>query len=230
MDVRIGVTQAPREINVEVDDGERAAIEKSVEAALGGAADIFWITDKRGRRIAVPAGEDRLRRDRHRRQRPAHRLRGVTTQLLDKQLIFVTGKGGVGKTSVAAALAYLAAGAGKRTLVCEMDAKGALAAALDVATLEFTPRLVQEHLEAMAMDTEHALREYLKLFVRVPLVGRLGPLARTFDFVADAAPGVKEILGVGKLAYEVREQSLRPRRRRRRGERPHRRRRSPRRG
>ena len=129
----------------------------------------------------------------------------MTNQLLDKQLIFVTGKGGVGKTSVAAALAVLAAGAGKRTLVCEMDAKGALAVALDIASLEFTPRRVQNNLEAMAMDTEHALREYLKLFVRVPLVGRLGPLARTFDFVADAAPGVKEILGVGKLAYEVRE-------------------------
>ncbi|MET0910990.1 MAG: ArsA-related P-loop ATPase [Ilumatobacteraceae bacterium] len=129
----------------------------------------------------------------------------MTNQLLDKQLIFVTGKGGVGKTSVAAALAVLAAGAGKRTLVCEMDAKGALAVALDTSSLEFTPRLVQNNLEAMAMDTEHALREYLKLFVRVPLVGRLGPLARTFDFVADAAPGVKEILGVGKLAYEVRE-------------------------
>ena len=57
----------------------------------------------------------------------------------------------------------------------------------------------------MAMNTEDALREYLRLFVRVPLVGRIGPLARTFDFVADAAPGVKEILGVGKLAYEVRE-------------------------
>jgi anion-transporting ArsA/GET3 family ATPase len=125
--------------------------------------------------------------------------------LLDRQLIFVTGKGGVGKTSVAAALSYLGARAGKRTLVCEMDAKGALAAAFDVAALEFTPRAVEEQLDAMAMDTEHALREYLKLFVRVPLVGRLGPLARTFDFVADAAPGVKEILGVGKLAYEVRE-------------------------
>ena len=86
-----------------------------------------------------------------------------------------------------------------------MDAKGALAAALDVAALEFTPRVVDDHLDAMAMDTEDALREYLRLFVRVPLVGRLGPLARTFDFVADAAPGVKEILGVGKLAYEVRE-------------------------
>jgi anion-transporting ArsA/GET3 family ATPase len=125
--------------------------------------------------------------------------------LLDRQLIFVTGKGGVGKTSVAAALAYLAASSGRRTLVCEMDAKGALAAALDVAALEFAPRRVDAHLDAMAMNTEDALREYLKLFVRVPLVGRIGPLAHTFDFVADAAPGVKEILGVGKLAYEVRE-------------------------
>jgi hypothetical protein len=40
---------------------------------------------------------------------------------------------------------------------------------------------------------------------RLPLVARLGPLARTFDFVADAAPGVKEILTVGKVCYEVRE-------------------------
>ena len=55
------------------------------------------------------------------------------------------------------------------------------------------------------MNTEDSLREYLRLFVKVPLVGRIGPLARTFDFVADAAPGVKEILAVGKLAYEARE-------------------------
>ena len=41
--------------------------------------------------------------------------------------------------------------------------------------------------------------------MRLPLVARLGPLARTFDFVADAAPGVKEILTVGKVCYEVRE-------------------------
>jgi anion-transporting ArsA/GET3 family ATPase len=57
----------------------------------------------------------------------------------------------------------------------------------------------------MAMNTEDSLREYLKLFVRIPFVGRIGPLARTFDFVADAAPGVKEILAIGKLCYEVRE-------------------------
>ena len=57
----------------------------------------------------------------------------------------------------------------------------------------------------MAMNTEDSLREYLRTFVKVPLVGRIGPLAHTFDFVADAAPGVKEILAVGKLVYEVRQ-------------------------
>ena len=94
---------------------------------------------------------------------------------------------------------------GKRTLVCEMDAKGALAAAFDASSLGFEPTAVADGLFAMEMNTEDSLREYLRLFVRIPLVGRIGPLARTFDFVADAAPGVKEILAVGKLCYEVRE-------------------------
>ena len=125
---------------------------------------------------------------------------------LDRELIFVTGKGGASARRRSPRLSATSPPApGSGTLVCEMDAKGALAAALDVTSLDFKPRAVDSRLEAMAMNTEDALREYLKLFVRVPLVGRIGPLARTFDFVADAAPGVKEILGVGKLAYEVRE-------------------------
>jgi anion-transporting ArsA/GET3 family ATPase len=86
-----------------------------------------------------------------------------------------------------------------------MDAKGALAAAFDVAPLRFQPSEITPGLFGMAMNTEDSLREYLRLFVRVPLVGRIGPLAHMFDFVADAAPGVKEILAVGKLCYEVRE-------------------------
>jgi anion-transporting ArsA/GET3 family ATPase len=86
-----------------------------------------------------------------------------------------------------------------------MDAKGALATAFDVGELEFEPTEIAPNLSAMAMNTEDSLREYLRLFVRIPLLGRIGPLASTFDFVADAAPGVKEILGVGKLCWEVRE-------------------------
>lgn len=126
-------------------------------------------------------------------------------RLLDRQLLFVTGKGGVGKTCTAAALADLAVRRGKRTLVCEMDAKGAIAGAFEVGGLRFEPTEVSPGLWAMAMNTEDSLREYLRVVAKVPLIGRIGPLARTFDFVADAAPGVKEILAIGKLCWEVRE-------------------------
>jgi anion-transporting ArsA/GET3 family ATPase len=60
---------------------------------------------------------------------------------------------------------------------------------------------------AMSMDTEESLKEYLSLQLKIPLVARLGPIARTFDFVANAAPGVKEILTIGKFLWEVREDS-----------------------
>jgi anion-transporting ArsA/GET3 family ATPase len=127
------------------------------------------------------------------------------TDLLERRLVFVTGKGGVGKTTISAALALLAARRGKRTLVCEVDAKGTLAATFECAPLSFAPREVQSGLFAMTMNTEDSLREYVALQLRIPLLARLGPLARMFDFVASAAPGVKEILTVGKLCYEVRE-------------------------
>jgi anion-transporting ArsA/GET3 family ATPase len=125
--------------------------------------------------------------------------------VLDRRLVFVTGKGGVGKTTVAAALALLAAEQGRRTLICEVDAKGDLSAFFECGPLRFEPRKVLDGLYAMAMDTERALAEYLRLNLRVPITGRIGPLARAFDFVANAAPGVREILVVGKLCYEVRE-------------------------
>lgn len=127
--------------------------------------------------------------------------------LLDRQLLFVTGKGGVGKSTIASSLALLAANEGKRTLVCEVDAKGNLAEFYGTKPLRFAPTEVQSGLFAMTMDTEESLREYLRLQLHVPLISRLGPLAKTFDFVATAAPGVKEILTVGKLAYEVRERN-----------------------
>jgi len=131
----------------------------------------------------------------------------MTVDLLDRKVLFVTGKGGVGKTTIAASLALLAARRGKRTLVGEVDAKGNLADFFETAPIRFKEREVSPNLWAMSMDTEESLKEYLSLQLKVPLVARLGPLARTFDFVANAAPGVKEILTIGKFLWEVRERS-----------------------
>ena len=117
----------------------------------------------------------------------------------------MSGKGGVGKTTMAAALALLAAERGRRTLVCEVDPKGDLAASYECSPTRFKPTELQPGLWAMSMNTEESLREYLSLFLKIPVAGRIGPLARAFEFVATAAPGVKEILTVGKLCYEVRE-------------------------
>jgi anion-transporting ArsA/GET3 family ATPase len=125
--------------------------------------------------------------------------------LLDRRLLFVTGKGGVGKSTTAAALALLGATRGRRTLACEVDDKGDLADFYETARPGFEPHKVASNLWVMTMDTEASLREYLHLQLRLPNMARLGPLARVFDFVSSAAPGVREILTVGKIGWEVRE-------------------------
>jgi anion-transporting ArsA/GET3 family ATPase len=129
----------------------------------------------------------------------------MASALLDRRLLFFTGKGGVGKSTMAAATALLAARHGRRVLLVEVDAKGDLTALFEHAPVGFTPKEIQPGILAMAMDTEASLQEYLRLNLKVPVLGRVGPLAKALDFVATAAPGVKEILTVGKIAWEVRE-------------------------
>ena len=132
-------------------------------------------------------------------------MNGPAPELLDRRLLFFTGKGGVGKSTMAAATALLASSIGKRVLLVEVDAKGDIPAQFEQAPVGFTPKEVHPGVLAMAMDTEASLQEYLRLNLRVPVIGRIGPLARVLDFVATAAPGVKEILTIGKIAWEVRE-------------------------
>jgi anion-transporting ArsA/GET3 family ATPase len=130
---------------------------------------------------------------------------GPAPDLLERRLLFFTGKGGVGKSTIAAATAILAADRGRRVLLVDVDGKGDLATLFEHAPVGFKPVQVHPGVLAMSMDTEASLQEYLRLNLKVPVLGRLGPLARVLEFVATAAPGVKEILTVGKICWEVRE-------------------------
>jgi anion-transporting ArsA/GET3 family ATPase len=125
------------------------------------------------------------------------------TSLLDRKLLVVTGKGGTGKTTVAAALAKLAAMQHRRVLLCEIDTTQDITAPFGGGPVAFEPREVEPGLFLMTMRTEDALQEYLRLNLRLPFPVRMGSMARAFDFVATAAPGVREILTIGKICWDV---------------------------
>jgi hypothetical protein len=57
VEVRIGVTQTPKEIDIEVADGNREQLVKDIEAALADDDAVLWLTDRRGRTIGVPSGK-----------------------------------------------------------------------------------------------------------------------------------------------------------------------------
>jgi len=57
VDVRIGVTQAPREVNLEVADQDGDDAVAKIEAALAVTDDVLWLTDRRGKRIAIPSAK-----------------------------------------------------------------------------------------------------------------------------------------------------------------------------
>ena len=58
VDVRIGVTQAPRELNIELaEDVDRDDLKSRIEAAMAGVTDVLWITDKRGKDVVIPAAK-----------------------------------------------------------------------------------------------------------------------------------------------------------------------------
>lgn len=126
-------------------------------------------------------------------------------QVLSKRLLVVTGKGGVGKSAVAAGLSLLAQRAGLRVLAVEMGSPGGLSAHFGTDPLAFEPRQVRPGLHAMRIVRSQALLEYLSLQLRLPGMGRFGAVARAFDALATAAPAIREIITIGKVLWEVRE-------------------------
>lgn len=119
--------------------------------------------------------------------------------LLDRRLIFVTGKGGVGKTTVAAALAIAAHRAGRRTLVCEVADQERLAAAFGLPAAGFREVEVERGLNAFSVNPEDAIQEWLRYQLRSrTLAGLLGG-SRVFQYLATAAPGLAEMVTIGKV-------------------------------
>ena len=125
--------------------------------------------------------------------------------MLDKRLLIVSGKGGVGKSAIAAGLALLAQRRGQRVLAMEMGSPDGLATHFGTGPLEFQPREVRPGLHAMRMVRADALLEYLSLQLNIPGMARFGPVARAFDALATTAPGIREIITIGKAVWEVKE-------------------------
>src|SRR5437764_5241478 len=118
--------------------------------------------------------------------------------LLDKTLIVVTGKGGVGKTTVAAALGLAAARAGKRTMIAEVAQQERLSRAFRREGLGYSEARLAPNLWGMSVNPERALKEYLGQQIG----GTFGNLLtgnRVFEYFAAAAPGVRELATIGKV-------------------------------
>lgn len=125
--------------------------------------------------------------------------------MLSKRLLIVSGKGGTGKSAVAAGIAMLAQRRGLRVLAIEMGSEGGLSTHFGTGPLDFQSREIRPGLHALRIVRSEALLEYLSLQLRLPGMGRFGAVARAFDALATAAPAVREIITIGKVLWEVRE-------------------------
>src|SRR5947209_1372426 len=139
--------------------------------------------------------------NRSRSRRPARQtpqLRSATVHaLLEKRLIFVTGKGGVGKSTVATALGLLAARRGLRTVIAELSGQERVQRLFEQRAEHFQEVELAPGLFTISIDPEHAMDEYLR--VKLGAVGHALGSSRLFHAFAMATPGMRELLSIGKV-------------------------------
>jgi anion-transporting ArsA/GET3 family ATPase len=112
-------------------------------------------------------------------------------------LIFVTGKGGVGKSTVATALGLVAARSGLRTIVAELSAQEHVQRAFEQHAEQFQELELAPGLFTISIDPQSAMEEYLR--VKVGAVGHALSASRLFHAFAMATPGMRELLSIGKV-------------------------------
>lgn len=122
---------------------------------------------------------------------------------MDVPLQFVVGKGGVGKSTLTAALALRAASRGLRTLVVEFGGRGGVSRLFDQEDAKpGQPAIVAPRLTLLALEGDEALAEYLRMVVPIKRLLSLVFASRMYSVFVAGAPGLKELMTVGKVWYE----------------------------
>ena len=119
--------------------------------------------------------------------------------ILDKRLVFVTGKGGVGKTTVAASLGLVAARAGKRTIVCEVAQQERMSRVFRRQGVGYRETRLDTDLYAISIDPQESMDEYLRQQVKPAALYALLFDNRLFQYFAAATPGMRELVTIGKV-------------------------------
>ncbi|RKN42764.1 ArsA-related P-loop ATPase [Micromonospora endolithica] len=136
--------------------------------------------------------------------RAAEQQAGPAGTRWSARLHVVTGKGGTGKSSVAAALALALAADGRRTLLVEVEGRQGIAQLFGTDPLPYSERHLADapgggEVRALAVDAEEALLEYLDMFYKLGAAGRALRKLGAIDFATTIAPGLRDVLLTGKV-------------------------------
>ena len=122
-------------------------------------------------------------------------------EFLEPRVLIVSGKGGVGKTTVAAALALVAARQGRTVCLAEVDRKGSLPKLFDAPHIGYRPSEMAPGVWGMNIIPEEALAEYLDVQYHMKRISKVFSSTHFVDYITTAAPGLRDILLLGKIWY-----------------------------